>query len=102
MKTCKILPADFTSARQKMNWIGAQGGKKLDLRQRGVREVDSSRKGVREVDSSKKSVREVDSSRKGGGAEGSTGVVRNSGSSVNKFWICRLLTICRVLTSLDY
>ena len=75
-----------------MNWIGAQGGKKLDLRQRGVRKVDSSRKGVKEVDSS----------RKGGGAEGSTGVVRNSGSSVNKFWICRLLTICRVLTSLDY
>ena len=72
-----------------MNWIGAQCGKKLDLRQRGVREVDSSRKGVKEVDSS----------RKGGGAEGSTGVVRNS---VNKFWICRLLTICRVLTSLDY
>ena len=92
MKTCKILPADFTSARQKMNWIGAQCGKKLDLRQRGVREEDSSRKGVKEVDSS----------RKGGGAEGSTGVVRNSGSSVNKFWICRLLTICRVLTSLDY
>ena len=63
--------------------------KKLDLRQRGVREVDSSRKGVKEVNSS----------RKGGGTEGSTGVVRNS---VNKFCICRLLTICRVLTSLDY
>ena len=92
MKTCKILPADLTSARQKMNWIGAQGGTKVDLRQRVVREVDSSRKGVKEVDSS----------RKGGGAEGSTGVVRKSGSSVKKFWFCRLLTISRVLSSLDY
>ena len=98
MKTRKILPADLTSARQKMNWIGAQCGTKVDLCQRSVREVDSSRKGVKEVDSS----------RKGGGAEGSTGVVRNSGSSVNKFWICRLLSICRLLTicqlltSLDY
>ena len=88
MKTRKILPADLTSARQKMNWIGAQCGTKVDLCQRSVREVDSSRKGVKEVDSS----------RKGGGAEGSTGVVRNSGSSVNKFWICRLLSICRLLT----
>ena len=75
-----------------MNWIGAQGGTKVDLRQRVVREVDSSRKGVKEVDSS----------RKGGGAEGSTGVVRKSGSSVKKFWFCRLLTISRVLSSLDY